>query len=127
LKDALNDDDVDDVERDKRIHVSSIVDALKSNDVFLPPPESKKRGTVATTPAQKANWQTWQESAKQVVEINLSQPHAEELVELRAWEIIEEMIKIHQSNDGPEVDVLRAHCEGTSDHQRLRDRPKEAA
>jgi hypothetical protein len=31
-----------------------------------------------------------------VVEINLSQPHAEELVELRAWEIIEEMIKIHR-------------------------------
>jgi hypothetical protein len=97
LKNALDDDDVDDVERDKRIHVSSIVDALKGNDVFLPPPESKKRGTVATTPAQKANWQQWQESAQQVVEINLSQPHSKELVELRAWKIIEEMIKIHRT------------------------------
>jgi hypothetical protein len=53
LQDAFDDDDVDDVERDKRIHVSSIVDALKGNDVFLPPPESKKRGTVATTPHKR--------------------------------------------------------------------------
>jgi hypothetical protein len=91
-----DDDDIDNVERDRHAHVSSIVDALKRNDIFLPPPEFKKRGTVALTPTQKDNWQRWQESAQQFVEINLSQPHAGKLVELRAWDIIEETIKIHR-------------------------------
>jgi hypothetical protein len=89
-------DDVDDVERDSRAHVSSLVDALKRNDIFLPPPQSKGRSTVALTPTQKDNWKRWQESAQQFVAINLSQPHADELIELRAWDIVEEMIKIHR-------------------------------
>jgi hypothetical protein len=89
-------DDVDEVERDSRAHVSSIVDALKRNDIFLPPPQSKGRSTVALTPTQKDNWKRWQDCAQQFVAVNLSQTHADELIELRAWHIIEEMIKIHR-------------------------------
>jgi hypothetical protein len=89
-------DDVDEVERDSRAHVSSIVDALKRNDIFLPPPQSKGRSTVALTPTQKDNWKRWQDCAQQFVAVKLSQTHADELIELRAWHIIEEMIKIHR-------------------------------
>lgn len=92
-------DDVDEVERQKRVHVLSIVNALKANDYVLPPPESKRKktGSAPLTDTEKAVWRKWQGNAKQVVQVNLDQPNAAAKVELRAWQVFEEIIKIHRA------------------------------
>lgn len=107
----LADDDVDEVVRDKRKHVLSIVNALKHDDC-LPPPDNRKgphvrKGVNAQqgaadrfidlTDNDKLRWRNWQDKAKQVVKVNLSQPNSGIYFEFRAWEILEEMITIHRA------------------------------
>jgi hypothetical protein len=103
LKD-FPDDDVEEVEQHKRKHVLSIVKALKHKG-FLPPPATKKamdkirkkQIIVPTSDDEKVKWQEWQESAQQYVEVTLNQRSANELVELNAWKVCEEIIKIHRA------------------------------
>jgi hypothetical protein len=98
------DDDVEEVEQHKRKNVLSIVKALKHKG-FLPPPATKKamdkirkkQIIVPTSDDEKAKWQEWQESAQQYIEVTLNQRSANELVELYAWKVCEEIIKIHRA------------------------------
>jgi hypothetical protein len=102
-------DDVDDVERHKRQHVLSIVNALKHKG-FLPPPQTKRttnnalkggkktkqQATVPTTNYERVMWQEWQESAQKSVDVHLNQDGSNESAEFHAWTVCEEMIKTHR-------------------------------
>jgi len=95
-------DDVEEVEENKHVHVLSIVEALKYKGFLpLPPPETKKPKKKAPEPtedeiaAKRVKFQNWQKDSQEVVEVHLSQPHADEVFEICAWEVFDEIIKIH--------------------------------
>lgn len=92
------DDDVDEIERNKGFSVSKIVHALKHTG-FMPAPDTKKdrtRTEINLDEKSKAEWQAWQEDARQAAINELQQKNAATNAELRAWQIIEEMVKIHR-------------------------------
>ena len=94
-------DDVDEVENNKRYHVKSILEALKY-DGFMQAPEEWRGATGKMknlNKAQKRDWKKWQEGAREVVRAHMKMPGFKLDVKLEntAWEIFEEIVKTHST------------------------------
>ena len=111
---VIAEDDVAVVERDKRRHVKSIVDALLY-DGYSVAPDSWKTDKGQVKPldaAQKQDWDDWQLKSCGVVELQMEGTYADAAAEYRAWEIFNEIVKVHRIGSrftGQSVDV-RSTC-----------------
>ena len=92
-------DDVVEVEQRKRLHVKSLVDALK-HDGFMPPPEGwkgKDNRMVTQTQENKEDLVAWQERERASVRGWMKMPTIDVKLECMAWEIFEEILKVHRT------------------------------
>jgi hypothetical protein len=91
-------DDVDGVIKYKRDHVKSLIQALKQDGYMPAPNEWRGAGNVDVplTEGKKAAWRKWQEKELKKVRANLKMPNIDIKLELLAWEIFEEIIKVHR-------------------------------
>jgi hypothetical protein len=91
-------DDVDEVIKYKRDRVKSLIQALKQDGYMPAPHEWHGAGNVDIPPteAKKAAWYKWQEKELKKVRANLKMPNIDIKLELLAWEIFEEIIKVHR-------------------------------
>jgi hypothetical protein len=103
-------EDVAVVERDKRQRVKSIVDALLDTG-YGAAPDSWKGENNEIKPLdalQKQDWHDWQQKSCGVVELYMEGTYANETVEYRAWEVFNEIVKVHRTGNrftGQSVDV----------------------
>jgi hypothetical protein len=93
----IKDDDVIEVEHNKRQHVKSFVKAL-SYKGFMAAPDTRpvgKNQKKTLNAAEKQAWIDWQNGACKSVDIRMAQPNADVNLERRAWEIFDEIVKAH--------------------------------
>jgi hypothetical protein len=93
------DDDIVEVEQSKTHHVKSLMDALK-HDGFMPPPDEwlgEKNKVKALDETQKDDWRRWQEGALKSIRAYLKMPNIGVKLECTAWEIFEEILKVHRT------------------------------
>jgi hypothetical protein len=93
------DDDVSEVEQRKRLHVKSLIEALK-HDGFMPAPDEwrgKLNKTAPLTEKDKEDFVTWQECEREKVRAWMKMPTIDVKLECVAWEIFEEILKVHRT------------------------------
>jgi hypothetical protein len=92
-------DDVAEVDKNKRHHVKSIIEALKHDDYMQAPYEWRgdRNKTVPLTEIQKANWYKWQDKERKKVRLHMKMPKIDIKLECVAWEILAEILKVHRS------------------------------
>jgi hypothetical protein len=93
----IEDDDVIEVEKNKRQHVMSLVRAL-NHKAFMAAPDTRPIGKgeeKTLDAAEKQAWVDWQNGACENVKIRMAQPNADVNLERRAWEVFDEIVKAH--------------------------------
>jgi hypothetical protein len=93
----IEDDDVIEVEKNKRQHVKSLVKALNRKD-FMAAPNTRSVGKgeeKTLDAADKQAWVDWQNGACENVKSRMTQPNADVNLERRAWEMFDEIVKAH--------------------------------
>jgi hypothetical protein len=93
------DDDVVEVEQNKQRHVRSLLDALKY-DSYMPPPyewRGEQNKVVPLTEERKVDWVVWQDRARESCRSWMKMPDIDVKLECAAWEIFEEILKVHRT------------------------------
>lgn len=93
----VKDDDVEDVKRNTRVHVAKLRNAFKVKGFMAPPLQRNATGstTIPTGAQEHLDWNQWQQGAQAVVDVHLEQKYADAHAESRAWEIFDEIVKVH--------------------------------
>jgi hypothetical protein len=96
---ATDDDDVVEVELNKKRHVRSLIDALRC-DSYMPAPyewRGDKNQMVSLTEERKDDWVVWQDRALNSCRSWMKMPGIDVKLECVAWEIFEEILKVHRT------------------------------
>lgn len=103
FRDRINvkaiDDDILEVEHNRRHYVKLLVDALKYDD-YMEAEEFRTTMTGVKKPCTASNvqaWDEWQEDTLTDVEGHMTMPNVEVRIEWIAWNIFKEIMKVHRT------------------------------
>jgi hypothetical protein len=93
------DDDVGEVKLNKQRHVRSLIDALRCDSYMSAPYEWRgdKNQMVPLTEERKDDWVVWQDRALNSCRSWMKMPEIDVKLECVAWEIFEEILKVHRT------------------------------
>jgi hypothetical protein len=93
---TIKDDDVLEVVQHKRTHVKSLVDAMRHGG-FMSATDYKNTELGRNQTVDPQAFDYWQNGASEIVEAHLTMPRVGEKIECVAWEVFEEIVRVHRT------------------------------